>query len=70
MTKGAILKSAFALLSEAEAEAVWEALGQYVENEGDFEEEHKETHGEKPPHLDSARALLDRMNECLAALAS
>lgn len=70
MTRGSILKSAFALLSEAEAEAVWEALGQYVENETDHEEEHLEETGKAPPHLAAAQTLLDRMNEAIAALAS
>lgn len=71
MKKSSVLQAAFGLISAEEAEAVYEALGQFVENA----EEQVELEAEEgletalAGQVRAAKGLLDRMDEALAALA-
>jgi len=71
MDKWSVLQAAFGLISAEEAEAVYEALGQFVENT----EEQVELEAEEgletalAGKLGAAKGLLDRMDGAYAALA-
>ena len=72
MTKTSVLQAAFSLISAEEAEAVYEALGQFVENGAEqvaLEDEAGEDTGLKAK-VQAAQALLDKMDAALVALAS
>lgn len=69
MKKASVLKAALALCTEAEAEAVWEALAQFVENGKDYIAQNDEPVPEAA-QIAAGEALLDKMNSAVVALAS
>lgn len=62
-------QKALSHVSPAEAKALWEALGQYCENLGEYVEFEPE---DEPAaeSFEAAQAVLDRMNANLAELSS
>jgi len=61
------LAAALRTLSDKEAEVIWKALGQWVEN-GQCNDSTEDPY-EAEPTLTEGEALLDRMNAAMASLA-
>ncbi len=64
-------QKALSCVSPAEAKALWEALGQYCENQAEYVEmfaDEPDFDETAPENLQAAQAVLDRMNAELASL--